>query len=258
MNEYALITGASRGIGREIASLLAEKGYHLLLTARSETELREFSESLEKQYSIKAFYFVADLSNKTTVTDLVQWCTQQTNTLSILVNNAGYGLFGQFSDLSLQEQLDMLNLNISSVVELTHRLLPLLSTQKQAYILNIASTAAYQAVPSLAVYSATKSFILSFSRAIRYELKNTPISVSCLCPGPTETGFASRAGLDDFADLAAKFNMSPKKVAEAGLNGLFHKKAEIIPGFTNRISAFGTRLLPKALIEKIAAGLYQK
>ena len=121
----------------------------------------------------------------------------------------------------------------------------------------MASTAAYQAVPTLAVYAATKAFVLSFSRALRIELKDV-VSVSCLCPGPTDTGFAHRAGMDAIADLAEKFNMQPGEVAKIGLEGMFNKKAEIIPGLLNKLSAIGSRHLNKALIERIASGLYKK
>jgi short-subunit dehydrogenase len=132
-----------------------------------------------------------------------------------------------------------------------------LRKQKQAFILNVSSTAAYQAVPTLALYAASKAFVLSFSRALRYELKDTNISVSCLCPGPTDTGFAHRAGMDALAELAAKFNMPADEVARIGLKGMFRKKVEIIPGFLNKVSSFGARHLSKAMIERITAGLYK-
>jgi short-subunit dehydrogenase len=152
----------------------------------------------------------------------------------------------------------MLQLNINALVELTYLLLPILKQQPQSYILNVSSTAAYQAVPTLALYAASKAFVLSFSRALRYELRETTTSVSCLCPGPTDTGFAHRAGMDALAELADKFNMSPQEVAEAGIDGLFDKHAEIIPGLLNRLSAIGARHLNKSLIERITGRLYDK
>jgi short-subunit dehydrogenase len=258
MDKYALITGASKGIGKEMALELARAGYHLLLVARSEDELSLLSAQIKNDHQIKVSYLPLDLSLSSASVEVFKWIQHQSVLPSILVNNAGYGLFGSFERLAIADQLNMLQLNINTVVELTHLLLPLLKLQEQAFILNIASTAAYQAVPRLAVYSATKSFILSFSRALRYELKYSTVSVSCLCPGPTSTGFAKRAGLDAFADLADKFNMSPKTVAKAGLKGMFNKKAEIIPGIINWISAFGASHLPKSLIEKVAAGLYKE
>lgn len=257
MSKYALITGASRGIGREIAIQLAQKGYHLLLTARSATELTELADFTKKSYGINVACFAADLSEDEAPAKITAWCANQTSSLSVLINNAGYGLWGPFENISIKDQLSMIRVNINAVIELTHHLLPQLRQQDKAYILNVSSTAAYQAMPTLSIYAASKSFVLSYSRALKYELKDTHISVSCLCPGPTATGFASRAGLDAFADLADKVNMSAVDVARIGLRGMFNKKAEIIPGFLNKISVLGASHLPKAFIEYISAGLYK-
>jgi len=258
MTEYALITGASKGIGKSMALLLGKAGYNLMLVARSETALQDLSFIIQKEYKVKVVFLAIDLSASHAVEETARWCKDHTASLSILINNAGYGLWGKFGDLPLKDQMNMLQLNISTVIELTHHLLPLLKQQKQAYLLNIASTAAYQALPTLSLYAASKTFILNYSRAIRFELRHSPVSVTCLCPGPTDTGFASRAGLDAFADLAEKFNMLPDEVAKTGLKGMFNKKAEIIPGFLNRLSSFGARHLPKAMIERIGAGLYTR
>ena len=258
MNEYALITGASKGIGKSIALSLARSGYHLLLVARSESDLQLLSESIAEEYKVKVYYLPVDLSASTAPFEIANWCHSKTTDLSILINNAGYGLWGNFEELKIQEQLNMLKLNIDAVVELNYHLIPVLKKQKQAYILNVSSTAAYQAVPTLALYAASKSFILSYSRALRYELKDSPVSVSCLCPGPTATGFSSRAGMDALAELAKKFNMTPENVAETGLKAMFKKRAEIVPGFLNKVSVFGAELLPKSLIERITAGLYKQ
>jgi short-subunit dehydrogenase len=257
MNEYALITGASKGIGRSMALQLAGAGYHLLLVSRSEKDLKELSDLISNKHHVKALYLPCDLSETGACAKVADWCNNHTGELSILVNNAGYGLFGEFDQLPLEGQSEMIRLNINAVVELTHLLLPALKKQQKAYILNVASTAAYQAMPTLAIYAATKSFILSYTRALRYELKDSTVSVTCLSPGPTETGFASRAGLDMLAELAEKFNMQPDAVARIGLKGMFHKKPEIIPGFVNKISAFGAGLLPKSVVERISANLYK-
>ncbi|HMI01210.1 MAG TPA: SDR family oxidoreductase [Pedobacter sp.] len=257
MDKYALVTGASKGIGREIAILLAEKGYNLLLVARAETELQQLSQQLVQQHQVKVHFLLCDLAEPGAATKVSNWFREITSSLSVLINNAGYGAWGNFNDLKLETQMNMLQLNVNAVVELTYLLLPDLKQQDTAYILNVASTAAYQAMPTMALYAASKSFILSFSRALRYELLKTPVSVSCLSPGPTATGFVSRAGLEALADLADKFNMSPTAVARIGLKGMFNKKAEIIPGFINKVSVFGATHLPKSLIERITAGLYK-
>jgi short-subunit dehydrogenase len=254
---YALVTGASKGIGREIVLQLVERGYHVLLVARSEQELSQLALEIEEKYKVNAFYFSADLSKPGAAKEVADWGNGKTTSLSVLVNNAGYGMWGSFETLDLTAQMEMLQLNINAVLELTHHLLPGLKAQQQSYILNVASTAAYQAMPTMALYAASKSFILSYSRAITYELKDTSVSVSCLSPGPTATGFGSRAGLDAFAELADKFNMPAALVAQIGLKGLFKKKPEIIAGFLNKVSAFGANLLPKGIVERISANLYR-
>lgn len=259
MNEYALVTGASKGIGRSVAIELAKKGYNLLLVARSAQELKLLASGIEKDHGVKAFYLTCDLSLANAAAQVASWCREQTSALSILVNNAGYGVWGNFADLGLADQNNMLRLNIDALIELSHHLLPALKAQKQAYILNVASTAAYQAMPTLAMYAASKSFVLSYSRALKHELLDTSVSVSCLSPGPTDTGFASRAGMDapHLVELAHKFNMRPEEVAVIALKGMFRKKTEIIPGFLNKLSAFGARHLPKVWIERISANLYK-
>ena len=257
MNTYALITGASKGIGRALAIQLAKKGYPVLLVARSADELKALAAEITATYQVQAQWLAIDLSESDAPEQVIKWCTDNSYAVSVLINNAGYGLWGSFETVDIEGQLNVIGLNINTLVKLTHGFIPLLKQQAQAYILNVGSTAAYQAVPTLAVYSATKAFVLSFTRALRYELKGSPISVSCLSPGPTDTDFAHRAGLDAFADLAAKFNMQPNEVAVIGLKGLFNKKVEIVPGLLNKISVIGARHLPKALIEKIGGDLYK-
>ena len=257
MSGYALVTGASKGIGKEIARQLAQRGYHLLLVARSEDELQELAEELKEKHQVNAFYLSVDLAVSGTALVIAEWANSKTDQLTVLVNNAGYGIWGSFDAIGIEVQMNMLQLNINAVLELTHHLLPGLKTKEQSYVLNVASTAAYQAMPTMALYAASKSFILSYSRAIRYELKDTTVSVSCLSPGPTATGFGSRAGLDAFAELAEKFNMPAEAVARIGLDGMFNKKPEIIAGFLNKVSAWGANFLPKKLVEKISANLYR-
>ena len=257
MDGYALITGAGKGIGREMALQLAQKGYNLLLVSRSESDLQSLATQLIADYKIKVEFLSVDLSINGAALTVLNWVSTLSVPVSILINNAGHGLWGDFEALPLDGQTNMMQVNMNALVELSHLFIPLLKQQKQAHILNIASTAAYQAVPVLAVYSATKAFVLSFSRALRYELKDTPIAVSCLSPGPTATGFGSRAGLDAFAELAEKFNMPAQAVAQIGLDGMFNKKPEIIAGFLNKVSAWGANFLPKKLVEKISANLYR-
>jgi short-subunit dehydrogenase len=254
---YALVTGASKGIGKSIAYELAKQGYPILLVARNEEELKTLSDDLRIKYGIDTPFLSIDLSTNGASLKVTDWVKMNNYSVGFLINNAGYGVWGDFSQSSLTDQLGMMQLNMNVIVELSHLLVPLLSQEKQAYILNIASTAAYQAVPTLAVYSATKAFVLSFTRALRFELAKTSISVTCFCPGPVDTGFASRAGINPLNKMAEKFNMRPDEVAKMAVKAMFSKKSEVIPGFTNIISVYANRILPKAFIEKTAAGIYK-
>lgn len=257
MSSYALITGASRGLGLAIARSLARRGYNLLLVARSDDQLAAVSKELAYGYGVQVHSLAVDLSSAGSALTVSKWCADHDFPVSILVNNAGYGVWGPFEKVVLEEQLNMLQLNINTVVELTHHLLSILKQQKQSYILNISSTAAYQALPTFSIYAASKAFILSFSRGLRYELKNQNIGITCLSPGPIETGFADRAGLSMLSETAAKFNMQADIVSEIGVRAMFRKQSEVIPGFTNKISAFAARLLPKALLEHAGASIYK-
>lgn len=257
---YALITGASKGIGKEFALSLAKRKYDLLLVARTESLLSGLSAEIQKKYGVSVHHKAVDLSASQAAGDILSWCKSGGYDINVLVNNAGYGLHGAFEKVSLSEQLNMMWLNMSATVQLTHLALPLLRQHSgKSYILNVASTAAYQAVPYLGVYSATKAFVLSFTRALRQELKGSNVSVTCLSPGAVETHFMERAGMAEvkkIAKQAAKFNMQADVVAEFGINAMLNGRAEVVPGFGNKIGAFANRLLPKNMVEGIAKGLY--
>jgi short-subunit dehydrogenase len=255
---YALITGASKGIGKAIAQNLANKGHHLLLIARSEDLLQQLSAQLQQQYEIEVYHLAMDLSEKNAATAIYNWVQQNNYAIDILVNNAGYGLSGAFENYPLHQHLNMMQVNMNAVVELTYLFLPLLQQRPKAYILNIASSAAYQAVPYLSLYAATKSFVLQFSRGLHHELKKTTVSVTCISPGATDTGFADRAKVGAKALKAAeKVNMSPEQVATIAVKAMYRGKTEIITGFINKAGAFLVWLLPKKLAEKTAAKLYE-
>jgi short-subunit dehydrogenase len=257
---YALVTGASRGIGRALAAELARRGYNLLLVARSADALATLAADLTTQYHVTAAHLAIDLTEPAAAAQVAAWATQQAHgQLAVLINNAGYGLWGRFEELPLPEQQNMLQLNMLLPVNLTHAVLPLLRQQPQAYVLNVSSTAAYQAVPTLALYAASKAFLLTFTRGLRYELSNSPVSVSCLSPGATITDFGTRAGMNEtLQELSNRFAMTAEAVARAGIEGMLAGEAEIIPGALNKISAKLTGVVPKTLTERIAAGLYEK
>jgi short-subunit dehydrogenase len=174
----------------------------------------------------------------------------------VLINNAGYACWGFFDTLSIDQQQQMLQVNTGSLVNLTHVLLPALKQQPSAYIMNVASTAAYQAVPTMALYAASKAFVKSFSRGLRYELRKTTVSVTCLSPGPMATNFIQQAGMEAMQETAKKFEMPADEVAKKGLNAMFNKKSESIPGLVNYLTVKFSNILPDALLEKIAANLY--
>ncbi len=255
---YALITGASKGIGKAIAFELAQKGYDLVLVARSEKLLGDVASEILSKHKVKVCFLSNDLSQSDAPEKVFNWCVKEKLDISILVNNAGYGLWGFFETMKLSDQLNMMQLNMQTLVSITHYFIPLLKKNKATYILNVSSTSAFQAIPTLSVYAASKAFVLMFTRGLQYELKNSTVKVSCLIPGSTDTGFMDRANMEDLKEFAKKFNMTPEEVAKTAVDGMFKGTLEIIPGMTNKISAVGTKFLPKKTTEKIAAGIYLK
>ncbi|MFM7428837.1 MAG: SDR family NAD(P)-dependent oxidoreductase [Flammeovirgaceae bacterium] len=254
---YALITGASGGIGLCIARELAKRKINLLLVARSKNRLFDLCIELEKEFGIKTDYLPVDLSLPEATSTVTNWLKAKPYPISILVNNAGYGIWGTVEATPIEQLNNMMKLNMNAVVNLCHALLPDLKKQPKSYILNVASTAAYQALPTLATYAATKSFVILFTRGLRVELKNTNVSVTCLSPGATSTNFVDRAGMEAMKEKAEKFSMKPEVVAKIAVDGMFKGKAEILPGFVNWISVQLTYLMPKFVPEKIAEGLYK-
>lgn len=255
---YALITGASKGIGKEIAIELAKQKYDLLLVARSEGLLREVAIELQEKYGVKAHYFSVDLAAVDVARQVLDWVEKNQYEISILVNNAGYGSVGNFDTYSIEENRDMMNLNMATLTEMCHVFLPMLKRQSRAFIMNIASSTAYQALPKMAVYAATKIFVLNFSRALKHELQNTSVSVTCISPGATDTGFNDRAAVPAKARKAAeKVAMTPESVAKIAVEAMFAKKTEVIPGVLNKLGAFLAWLAPKSITENVAAGIYQ-
>jgi len=260
MKTFALVTGASKGIGKCFAMELAKRGYNLVLVARSASLLENLKSTIENDFKVEVYWLDLDLSELNAPKKLLEFCQNHKIPVSILINNAGYGLFGDFQESDLDKEMNMLDLNIGSLVRLSHLFIPELKKNEKAYILNIASTAAYQTVPQLNAYSASKAFVLSFSRGLSFELKNTSISVTCLSPGSTKTDFMERAEMKNPKILATaeKLGMNPEDVAKIGLDAMFKGIPEIIPGLINWVGAFLTRLIPKILTEKIAASLYKE
>lgn len=253
---YALITGATKGIGKAIAEELASRMYNVLFVARSEDLLKELSEEIKNKYSASCHYLSIDLSQPDAPEKISLWVAQNNFPVSILVNNAGYTIWEEFEKTIWDELMNMMQVNLVSLTRLTHLMLPVLKKQKQSYILNVASTSAYQAIPTMSVYAATKAFVIMFTRGLKMELEKTNISVSCLSPGTTETDFMNRANMDALKETAAKFNMKPEVVAKIAVEGMLKGKAEIIPGFINWISAQMTYFMPKSISENVAKKIY--
>lgn len=255
---FALVTGAAKGIGKALAAGLAQRNYDLLLVDIDRVNLRATASALAAQYQVIAFSLPLDLSAPDAIERLTTWTSDYHDQLTVVVSNAGYGLNGAFEQLTLEEQLNIIDVNIKAQVAISHTYIPVLHAHPKAWLLNLGSTTAYQTVPYLNIYAASKAFAVSFTRGLRYELRHSNISVSCLSPGSTDTDFVNRARMgDSIKKTAERFNMTPEKVAQIALKGLFAGKAEILPGFTNKLNAFLPKFFPKRLVEKIAAGIYQ-
>ncbi len=254
---FALITGASKGIGKSIAELLAARGFDLLLVARSADLLEKVAKEISLSAKNNCRWLALDLAEDKAAETVFEYCNKNQFVVSVLVNNAGYGLSGRFEKYSVQEHTEMLMVNIITLTKLTRLFLPSLLKQPDAYILNIGSSASYQAVPLLTAYAASKAYVLNFSRGLFQELKKTTVSVTCICPGPTDTNFVNRANVGTKGQKAAeRFNMSPQEVARIAVDSLFRRKPEVITGGLNKLSTFFAWLLPKSIVEGIAMKLY--
>ena len=245
----ALITGASKGIGKAIAIELAKKKYDLILVARSEKILQTLSKEIATKYGVKTDFKAIDLSEIGAATRLFDWCAAQKYQISMLVNNAGYGLSGKFESYDAAENFSMMQLNMITPVQLCQSFLPLLKAEPKAYIMNIASSTAYQAIPNMSLYAATKVFILRFSRGLKHELSSTNVSVTVVSPGSTDTEFVDRANINEKALKAAqKVNMTAEAVAKIAVEGTLAGKTEVITGLINKLGAFAAWLLPDSQI----------
>ncbi len=251
MNRRALITGASSGIGKELAGVFAKNGWDLVLVSRNAQKLRDLAEELSRAFSISAEAFAADLSKPGEPERLFRELSSRSVHADALVNNAGIGLFGPFWKTPTEAEDELLSLNIDALTKLTRLFLGPMLDRRQGYILNVASTAAFQPGPLMAVYYASKAYVLSFSIALADELRGKGVSVTVLCPGATVTGFQERARMKG-SKLFKHHAMDARRVAEEGYRGMMKKKKVTIPGVKNQIMAFSTRLAPRPLAARIA------
>ncbi len=252
--DVTLITGASAGLGEGFAKALAAKKKNLLLVARREERLAALAVQLERACNVSVKTIAADLSAPDGAEKLMTEVDQRGLIVETLINNAGFGARGAFADLSLAAQREMIALNCTALMELSHRVLPGMIERKSGGILNVASTAAFQPGPWMAVYYATKAFVLSFSEALHEEVREHGVKVAALCPGPTRTEFADVAGMTDSA-LFKRFAASADQVVRDGLTALEHNQAVKVSGALNLMMAESIRFTPRGLARRIAGGM---
>jgi hypothetical protein len=251
---HVLITGASAGIGLELAKLFAADRSDLVLVARSEEKLQAVASDLQPRHRIDVQILAYDLSRPAAPEEIFRTLSEQQVQIDVLVNNAGFGDRGRVADLGLERQLDMIQVNVTAPTHLSRLFLPGMLARRRGGILNVASTAAFQPGPYMAVYYATKAYLLSFSEALAEEVKDAGVRVCCLAPGTTQTGFAAEAHMQN-SRLFRLGAMDASTVARAGYEGLRKGRVLVIPGMRNRAGAFAVRLFPRAWVRKIAGSL---
>jgi len=251
--KWALVTGASAGIGVAFAKELAAGGTHLVLTARRKDRLDELASALSTRHNVKTEILVADLAEPSAPEKIFAFTKQKGIEIDLLINNAGFGQYGEVPSVDTQRLLDMVQVNCSAVVHLTRLYLPEMVARRRGDVLILASTASFQAVPYISTYAATKAFDLLFAEGLAEEMKPYGIHVCALCPGSTESEFHVVAGQDKFKKNAE----TAEKVARTGLKALAAGKSYIISGLGNYLGAHGERLVPRRLVTKVAAGMFK-
>jgi short-subunit dehydrogenase len=252
-DKWALVTGASAGIGRELAQQLAAGGTHLVLTARRNDRLAQLALDLTARHKVRVETFPADLSRPDTPRELFRFTQQKQLPIDVLINNAGFGKYGEFLRADSQRLLEMIQVNIAAVVNLTHLYLPAMAERRRGYVLIVSSAAAYQAVPYISTYAATKAFELLFAEGIAAEMKPYGVHVCCLCPGSTETEFHQVAGQPP---RTSRRRETAEKVARVGLQALAEGRASVISGTHNRINVEMQRFVPRRLVTRVATRLF--
>ncbi|AYM99264.1 SDR family NAD(P)-dependent oxidoreductase [Chryseobacterium sp. 3008163] len=253
MKEYILITGASSGIGHEMAYQLAEKAYNLILVARTETKLQQMQKELTKKYGILVHYFVSDLSVVSSATDLYAKVINQNLQVSHLMNNAGVGNYGEFTETALDEELSMIQLNISSLVVLTKLFAQDMVKRRSGRIMNIGSVVSFLPMPYFSVYSATKAFVLAFSDTLAAELEGTGVTILSLYPGTVDTAFTTSEMQS--TNLHKTKPMHPEIVAEIGIKHLLEGKGKKVTGFQNWFNTKLPNFIPDSIMMKIKKDL---
>jgi uncharacterized protein len=255
----ALVTGASSGIGTALARELASRGYPLVVVARREERLRSLATELTADHGTPVEVIACDLSDPAERDRLVDAINGQGRTVELLVNNAGFGYQADFATQSRERVLGMVHVNIEALVDLTSRFIPGMVERGRGSIINIASTAAFQPLPGSAVYAASKSFVLSFSEAIREELRGTGVSVTAVCPGPVRTEFMEHAGMGDIEDKSPDaFWMTPEELARHAVQGAERDRRVVVPGALNRAGALAGQHSPRSLALPLVRRLWPR
>jgi uncharacterized protein len=251
----ALITGASGGIGYELAKLVAKDHHNLVLVARSRPKLTQFADELQRRFGISVKTIPLDLASPDAPPLLFDQLQREGVAVDILINNAGYGKLGEFAEVPVDESLGQIQLNVTALTHLTKLFLGPMLERGSGKIMNVASTAGFQPGPRMAVYYATKAYVISFSEALANELAGKGVTVTCLCPGPTVTDFASRAGNDKSRLFKQLRPMDAKTVALKGYRGLMAGKTLVIPGLRNWLVTESLRISPRKVVTAVSRRL---
>lgn len=258
MAKTALITGASSGIGLELAKIHASKGDNLILVARSIEKMQTLKSELENSYKISVHLIKKDLSIHDAPKEVFDEVKKKNIAIDYLINNAGFGDYGMFYETSWTKEEMMINLNITALTQLTKLFVIDMLANKKGKIMNVASTAAFQSGPTMAVYYATKAYVLSFSEAIQNELEGTGITVTALCPGATESGFMDAANVGESKLFKGRKLPSSKEVAIYGYQAMMEGKTVAIHGFMNRVMAVSAQLFPRKMVVKMTRNIQNK
>ena len=258
MRNTALITGASNGIGLELAKVHASKGGDLVLVARNKSKLDELKTELEKQFKVSVYTIGKDLSVTNAAQEIYDETNKQNIQVDYLINNAGFGDFGMFVETDWNKELQMINLNITTLTHFTKLYLQDMVKRRSGKIMNVASTAAFQSGPTMAVYCATKAYVLSFTEAVSNEVSDKGITLTALCPGATETGFQVAGGMEESELFKGKKLPTAKEVAEYGYTSMIKGKTVAIHGIMNYIMSNSIRFIPRAMVLKVSRKLLDK
>ncbi len=253
----ALVTGASGGIGEELAWLFAAGGHDLVLVARSRDKLARLAEELASKHGVAARVVASDLARAEAPREIFEELSAAGVQVDALVNNAGFGSYGLFAETDLKSELDLLQVNVVALTHLTKLFLPAMIARRRGYVMQVASTAAFQPGPLMAVYYASKAYVLHLSEALANECEGTNVRVSALCPGPTETGFVAAAGMEQ-SKLFDRGAMTAREVAVEGYRGLLAGRAVVITGLRNNLLARSIGLFPRGLVTRVVRGIQEK